>query len=133
MNESLRSDELTIFCAYRVWRSTLILSIASCYLMWGKSGLSLALCYPLFLISSNLGDAVYAIFSKGSQIPLSPPLSLSQSTNPLLFLTHSQHKPAHSNPLLIPSYIAITFLSQWHPLIQPKMNAFRSWADWSGA
>jgi len=45
-----------------VWRSTLILSIASCYLMW-----------------------------------------------------------------------AITFLSQWHPLIHPKMADFRSWADWSGA
>jgi len=45
-----------------VWRSTLILSFASCYIMW-----------------------------------------------------------------------AITFLAQWHPLIRPRMNGFRGWADWSGA
>lgn len=50
---------------------------------------------------------------------------------PLLFLlTTSDSMPCL---LLILLNLAITFLAQWHPLIQPKMNTFRGSADWSGA
>jgi hypothetical protein len=118
LTESLRSDELTISRTCRVWRSTLILSIASCYIMWGKSDLSLALRYPLFPISSNPGDAVCAVSSKRPQIPLSPPPSLSQLTNPFLFLTHSQHKLAYTesstNSVLHSNHIPLS-MAPAHP------------------
>ena len=81
LERAIAVDELTILCAYRVWRSTLILSIASCYLMWGK--FDLALCYPLFPIFVESGRCCLCYFlykitnsSISTTVPLTinPPL-----------------------------------------------------------
>lgn len=57
----------------RVWRSTLILSFASCYIMWGESP---SAAYTTSLMWTN-------------------------------------------------NMVAITFMAQWHPLIEPKMSKLR--------
>jgi hypothetical protein len=113
--------ELTNFSVYRVWRSLLILTFASCYIMWGTSSHSLV---ALFLLA-GICNSMYGVSRttlhriQGTLHTFSPlPLRLSYSM-PCLALI-----------LLNP---AITFLAQWHPLIRPKMNTFRGSADWSGA
>src|SRR4051794_17076375 len=110
-------DELTILCAYRVWRSTLILSIASCYLMWGKSG-SLALCYPLFLFPRT--QAMPSMLSSTrSQIPYLHHRPSHNHLRPFFSPTNSQHKLAYpessTNSVLFSNHLPLAMAPSHSP------------------
>ena len=78
-----------------VWRSTLILSAWSCWLMWGT-----------FLLSYHPSFLQACVTSCSTNLP-----SLSR---------RDRHSQANSQ-----NQTAITFLAQWHPLIAPQRNDLR--------
>ena len=106
-------DELTILCAYRVWRSTLILSIASCYLMWGKPGFSRSLLssFPLFRRTQAMLSMLFPLQDHKFLYLHHRPLSPSSPPN-------SQHKlvsPESSTNSVLPSNHIPRAMAPPHP------------------
>ena len=111
-------------CLYSVWRSSLILSFAACYLMWRTS-----ISFPSFYLLS-LRQPLSTMRIPASFCPAPCPLCISavppipryrETAEQYLWDKHmSVRNTADSYASLV-----ITFLAQWHPLITPKKNDWR--------